>query len=393
MNIMIERYEIKKENNQDVLYLYLNYQYEFAFLEKENLKNMIKKYNIPFTSGIIVLVVSGIIVKNIYLKPISSKEKKEEKINIIEIINDNKKIDSTIPIEEKEKETQKEEKEKNKIEQTDTEKNTISSEEKITYISIRKNQNIISLPIEEYVIGVVAAEMPASFEIEALKAQAILARTYAKKALEKNQIIEANNSTQNYKSSEELQKEWKEKYDFYYNKIKLAVEETKNLYLTYDGYYIEAVYHSTSNGKTENSEAVWKNYYPYLVSVDSPYDNNNPSFEKEIIISYEELSQKLQDNINIDTKINVLERNESNRISSIQIGEKIYSGIQLRNILNLRSTDFELSKKEEGVIFHTKGYGHGVGMSQYGANGFAKAGYTYQEILSHYYPNTTLTKT
>ena len=150
-------------------------------------------------------------------------------------------------------------------------------------------------------MGVVGAEMPASFHNQALMAQAIIARTYALKANSKGQILSDNESTQSYKDNDELKSLWGSSYNAYYNKIKGAVISTKGMYLTYNGEYIDAVYHSTSNGKTEDSSNVWGNYFPYLVSVESPYDSLNPSFSQDKTITYQELSTKLNTDINIDT--------------------------------------------------------------------------------------------
>lgn len=232
--------------------------------------------------------------------------------------------------------------------------------------------------------------MPASFHEQALMSQAIIARTYALKANSKGQILTDNESTQSYKSNDELKSMWGSSYDAYYNKIKSAVHTTEGIYLTYNGTYIEAVYHSTSNGKTEDATNVWGNYFPYLVSVDSEYDSINPSFLMEKSFSYEELSSKLDMQIDINTEFNVLNRTSGNRIAIIDIGGKTYRGIDIRNILGLRSSDFDIEKTNDGVIIRTRGYGHGVGLSQYGANGMAKAGYTYDQILKHYYTGVVI---
>ena len=185
---------------------------------------------------------------------------------------------------------------------------------------------------------------------------------------------------------------WGANYNKYYQKIKNAVNNTKGLYLTYDGKIIDAVYHSTSNGQTENAEYVWGTSKPYLVSVDSPYDTTNKSFNYEKFITYNDLSKKLNMDINENSVINIISKTQGNRIEKIEINNKTYSGVQIRNLLNLRSADFELSLEDDGIIFKTKGYGHGVGMSQYGANGMAKAGYNYEQILKHYYKGVKLTK-
>ena len=252
------------------------------------------------------------------------------------------------------------------------------------------NGKIEKVELEEYIIGVVGAEMPAAFHIEALKSQAVISRTYALKAKSKGKTLSDNESTQSYKSNDELKKIWGSNYDTYYNKIKKAVSETKGMYLTYKGNYIEAVYHSTSNGKTESSINVWGNSYSYLVSVESKYDTLNSSFTKSKKISYDELSKKLGFNINQETEFNIISKTSGNRVNKIDIGKKEFTGVQLRNLLGLRSADFDIINEVDGVVFTTRGYGHGVGLSQYGANGYAKNGLNYQKILLHYYPGVSL---
>ena len=232
--------------------------------------------------------------------------------------------------------------------------------------------------------------MPLEFNIEALKAQAVLARTYALKAIKMSRTLTSSNSTQNYKTINELKTMWNSSFDKYYSKVKEAVQSTKGQYLSYNNDFIEAVYHSTSNGYTEDSINVWGNSFPYLVSVESIYDNTNQSFYMETFFSYEELSSKLNDLITYSTEFSIISYTTSGRVENASINNKTYSGIELREKLGLRSTSFEFEKNSNGVIFKTKGYGHGVGMSQYGANGMARNGYSYKDILAHYYPGTIL---
>ncbi len=274
------------------------------------------------------------------------------------------------------------------------EEHTIEEPEEVdnnTYITIqRSNGQMETIELEEYITGVVSSEMPALFHSEALKAQAIIARTYALKAMSKGKLLTDSNSTQNYKDVNQLRGMWGSNFNTYYNKVKDAVSSTKGMYLTYNGSYIEAVYHSTSNGKTESSIYGWGNYYPYLVSVDSQYDNLNPSFLVSTTLSYDKLSLLLEMEINIDTEFNILDKTDGDRVKTIMVGYKTYTGTNFRNILGLRSADFDIEKKEDGITFTTRGYGHGVGMSQYGANGMAKNGYSYIQILNHYYPGTVI---
>ena len=259
------------------------------------------------------------------------------------------------------------------------------------YVSVRRSDGrVVSLELEDYVTGVVGAEMPALFSVEALKAQAVIARTYALKANSMGRTLSDSESTQSYKDNGQLASMWGGNFDSYYSKIKNAVNSTSGVYLTYNGNYIDAVYHSTSNGRTEDSSNVWGNYFPYLVSVDSPYDNSNPSFSLSKVFSYGEISSKLGISVDVNTEFNILGYTSGGRVSSISVGGALFSGVCFRSMLGLRSADFDIIKNDEGVVVTTRGYGHGVGMSQYGANGMAKAGYSYRDILLHYYSGVSI---
>ena len=411
---MITRYEIRDNE----LLLYLDFNYEFAKINGNNssLINNIKKYirnkNIVFSGTTIVLIVGGIVAGKIWITPTndfqvdnSYKEEQKEEIipnnNTIEsdVSNDLKQeiIDTpSVNIISQVKQDNKENKEVNSSGQKQIKVESSLSEEPIDtniYVTLsRSSGEVITLELEEYVIGVVGYEMPASFNIEALKSQAVIARTYALKTISRGQKLTDNNSTQGYKSNAELQRLWTSSYSTYYNKIRNAVISTQGEYLSYNGTYIDCVYHSTSNGKTESSSNVWGNYYPYLVSVESIYDYTNPSFQKDTFITYDDISNKLGILIDNNTSFNILSYTVSDRIDAIQINNSIFTGVELRNKLGLRSTDIEIIKSEEGVIFRTKGYGHGVGLSQYGANGYANNGYTYKDILRHYYTGVLISK-
>ena len=233
-----------------------------------------------------------------------------------------------------------------------------------------------------------SGEMPASFPMEALKAQAVVARTYTMKSLQIGRKLTDSTSTQVYKDNNQLRSLWGNDYDRYYQRIYDAVTSTDNICVYYNGDYIDAVYHSTSNGYTEDAVNVWGNSIPYLQTVVSTWDQNVSSYLK--IITKEEsdiISILGLDNLD---EIQILERNNSGRVEKVQIGNKIFSGVELRNMLGLRSTDFEIIKNNNIITITTKGYGHGVGMSQYGAKGMAEQGYSYREILNHYYTNVNI---
>ncbi len=261
-------------------------------------------------------------------------------------------------------------------------------------VKVDKENVTIELNLEEYVTGVLGCEMPALFEEEALKAGAVAARTYVLNKLQvnKNNTISSTTNDQCYNTSEELQNKWQESYQKYLHKIEKAVKDTTGEYMTYEDNIIKAYYFSTSNGYTENVENVFGEQLDYLISVESPYDKNTKQFYNKILINKEEFLSKLNLIENPNIKIGNITRTESNRVETITINDKIYSGIEIRQLLNLRSTDFDISIVEGGVVIVTKGYGHGVGMSQYGANELAKIGYTYDEILKHYYSGIEIVK-
>lgn len=266
-------------------------------------------------------------------------------------------------------------------------------------IRVMRNETnkIDVIPFEEYIVGVVAGEMPVTFHIEALKAQAVTARNYAYKKMKTNQdsdydVIDTT-ANQVYKDLEQLKKSWNSKYAEYINKIRQAVSETTSEYLVYNNEIISLFYFSTSNGKTEDAATVFNVDVPYLKSVDSPWDEEeNSKFNYQTEFSLTEFCALLSIECIDKVDIKDIIRDNSNRITSITINSKTFKGTEIYKLLKLRSTDFEIDQKDEKIYFNTKGYGHGVGMSQYGANGMAKEGYTYDKILTHYYQGTSLKK-
>lgn len=243
-----------------------------------------------------------------------------------------------------------------------------------------------NLDLEEYVIGVVAGEMPASFEIEALKAQAIAARSYALSKIEtstESYDLVTDITNQVYITTEDMQEKWGEDYDFYYDKIKNAVSATKNLVMEYEGDVISAYYFAMSNGSTEDVSLVFGESRDYLKSVDSSWDESVKNFSVTTTFTKEEFCSKLSIDCSNIT-IGAIDRSSTNRVNTIVINDKEFKGTTLRTLLGLRSTDFTIDIADD-IKITTKGYGHGVGMSQYGANEMAKNGASYEEILNHYY--------
>lgn len=256
------------------------------------------------------------------------------------------------------------------------------------------NNKVTNMDLEEYIIGVVAAEMPASFNIEALKAQAVAARSFAyHKIINSKKDYDLVNDIidQGHITIKEMQKKWGSDYKNYYNKIRNAVSSTEDQIITYNGKVIKAYYFAMSNGYTENSALVFEEQ-PYLESVESKWDNDSLSnFQVDISFSKEDFCNKLAIKCGAIEIANINKSN-SNRVNKIVINNKEFSGTKIRNLLNLRSTDFDITVSADNITITTYGYGHGVGMSQYGANGMAKEGYNYKEILNHYYKDIEITK-
>lgn len=249
----------------------------------------------------------------------------------------------------------------------------------------------ISIDLDNYIINVLSCEMPALFQEEALKAGAVAIRTFY---MYKNLSIEsyiATNNDQCYNSLEDMQQKWGNSYSEYYNRIKRAIEDTKDEYITYNGNIIESFYFSLSNGKTENVEEVFSTKIPYLVSVDSSWDKDINNYEKTITYTKEEFLSLLSLEYSNNIEIEVLSYTTGNRIDKIKINNKIFKGTEVRKLLKLRSADFDI-KILDDIEITTRGYGHGVGMSQYGANEMAKMGYNYKEILKHYYTGVEISK-
>ena len=237
--------------------------------------------------------------------------------------------------------------------------------------------------------GVVAGEMPVSFEEEALKAQAVVSRSYVMYQITKNAKKEYDVVdtvlNQVYIDSDSLKTKWKDKYEEYYNKVMNAVKNTAYQYIVYDGKIAETLFFSTSAGYTENSEDVFISKVPYLRSVESKWDSVAPTFQRVVKYSHDDFLGLLKLPSSKEIIVKVLAKTKAGRINSIQINGKTYTGKEVVSLLKLKSTNFTIKEADNIVTITTKGYGHGVGMSQYGAEGMAKEGYTYDQIIKHYY--------
>lgn len=274
-----------------------------------------------------------------------------------------------------------------KAEISDVVDNKIVDED--VFVSVKdKDGQIFEVEFEEYIIGVVAAEMPASFEEDALMAQAIASRTYALSKVLAGNILTTDVTTQAYIDNDEMILKWGSTYDKYYEKIKKAVNETKSLVMYSEGEVITAFYFAISNGSTQNSVSVFGEYLDYTKSVESTWDTfvNNYSVDTKFTKSSFCALLSIECSSIV---INNISRYDNGYVKEIIVNNNVFSGVDFRSKLSLRSSDFEINIGDD-VTITTKGYGHGVGMSQYGANEMAKLGYTYEEILTYYYSNVEI---
>ena len=265
---------------------------------------------------------------------------------------------------------------------------------------------ILEVPVREYLIGAVGAEMPVTFEPEALKAQAVAAHTYAERQKEladrRPELKGADFSDdasqyQAFYTTEELQKLYADKFEQNYQKLENAVDSVLHEILIYQDEPIIAAFHAMSGGKTESAKNVWGSEIAYLQSVDSSADRNAPQFEQNVSYTAEQVKDMLSASreglfLGTDTEhwFGEAECSEAGTVLQIPVGTSIFTGQELRTIFGLRSAVFQVRYEDKNFIFTTYGYGHDVGMSQYGANAMAVQGADYREILAYYYPETEL---
>lgn len=279
-------------------------------------------------------------------------------------------------------------------------------------VYIKDQDKVEEMLLENYVKGVVAAEMPVEFEMEALKAQAVAARTYAlgrmlnlytkKDDVHKGaQVCTDSKHCQAWIDKAERIKKWSSvSAERYWEKIEAAVKETENIIIFYDNKPINPLFHANGGGKTENCEDVWEGtVVPYLKSVKSDGDEEDAGYTAVTAFKEDDIIGRLKteypdielDEDDLLSNFSVLELSDGGRVKKIKVGNIELKGTDLRTLLNLRSTNFKIEKgKEDEVNITTIGYGHGVGMSQYGANYLAKNGGTFEEILKYYYSGVTL---
>ena len=283
-----------------------------------------------------------------------------------------------------------------------------TEEDFILNIYVADLNETVKMKLEEYIKGVVAAEMPASFHLEALKAQTVVARTYT---LHKSLLLGGTGCRQHtgvdlctdstccqaWVDDQQALLKWKdEEADFYMDRVREAVNSTRGLILSYQSIPITSVYHSTCGGITEGAADVWSGGgAPYLQSVDCPFCQHSPHYKKESSIDLTAFAAAFQNEKEVHPVLadgntplmNVIRKSQSGRNLLVSIGKpgQQYSGTEVRRILGLPSTYFQWRVQGNQIIFSTRGYGHGVGLCQYGADGMGKAGNTFTEILQHYY--------
>lgn len=304
---MFYRYEIKNEENEEILYLFVDDKYEFAAFNNRNsniqskIKDYIKNMKIKFNGKKVVLVVGGVLIMLLLTsdpsinKPVTNDNLLFQTVieEVIEkpIVVEEELIEEVVPEVEEKPVIKEEEKNINhpKVENKPIEKEVITPKKEESIVEepvfkgtlvtvVRSSGIILQIELEEYLIGVVGGEMPASFNVEALKAQAVVARTYTLKRISEGKVLTDTEATQVYKDNSQLQALWGSGFNTYYNKVKNAVNSTNGEYITYNGKYIDAVYHSTSNGTTEDAVHVWGYNIPYLKSVNSSWDLNASTY-------------------------------------------------------------------------------------------------------------------
>ena len=253
---------------------------------------------------------------------------------------------------------------------------------------IRQDGTSLKLSIDEYLEGVIGSEMSASFEIEALKAQCVASRTFV---VQRGYEVDDTTRTQVYHDDKQLNQIWGTDYEKYHERIVKAIEETKNEIMTYEGKPITAAFFSSSCGKTANSEEYWQKETPYLQSVDSSWDTADKSYKQTVVFSEEDFHTLLGFE-NTISEISETQYYDSGYVKNIVIDGISFSGREIREKLNLRSSCFSIKKQKDGYHITTQGYGHGIGMSQIGAQQMALQGKTYKDILNHYYTDVKIDK-
>lgn len=258
------------------------------------------------------------------------------------------------------------------------------------------------LPLDQYLVGVLAAEMPANFPEEALKAQAIAARTYILRCCDfaggtnKHGAVNVCSNPahcQAYIPAEEMTGHWGKNSPTYIDKISRAVTATAGLALTYEGKLVTTPYSAVCGGRSADCAEAWGSDLPWLISVDCPFDQEAPKYSSQVSLTLEEVATKLGVTLAQAGSLRLIRQGDSGRVIKAAAGNQEFSGGEIRQKLGLNSTLFSWTKEGDNLIFQVRGYGHGVGLCQWGARGMALAGYDCESILAHYYSGTELAQT
>lgn len=270
---------------------------------------------------------------------------------------------------------------------------------------LKEDGNIVEMNLDEYLLGVVSAEMPANYDIEALKAQAVVARTYTLYTIIHSDkhgdgsICTNSACCQAWLSKEDRMSKWEEaEREANWNKIEEAVYSTSGEVIEYNGEVIDAFFHSNSGGKTEVPANVWGGTeYPYLQAVETSGEDGYTQYSSEVTIGKNEFESKMREKYsdfqidwNEEKNIEIVEYTDGGRVKTIKIGNKNLSGVEVRSIFGLKSANFNISIENDTIKFSVKGYGHGVGLSQTGADSMAKQGANYKDIINHFYTNVQI---
>lgn len=297
------------------------------------------------------------------------------------------------------------EKEKKKIEQSvEKEKSGQIIEVKLT-----KTNEVVAMDVNDYIRGVLPSEMPPNFEMEALKAQAIVARTYLYNKMSQNSHADADicdnyNHCQAYYSEEKLREIWKGRgfneatMEENLKRVNIATNQTTDIVAKYNGECIKAFFHANSGGKTEDSSEIWGGEsIAYLKSVESLGEEKHTYYKTVETVSKDKFKKIVNENIdekyeNVNNSVKIISHTLSGRVKEVQIGNKVVKATTMRTLFGLKSTNFTIEEIDEAYVFNVTGYGHGVGMSQTGANYYAKNNMKAEDIIKHYYQGVTVGK-
>ncbi len=279
---------------------------------------------------------------------------------------------------------------------------TVKSDEKIR-VWFPEEKKTVEIDLRSYLICVTAGEMPAAYEQEALCAQALAAATLVRRLVrEGNEIEESDgavvaadaSTNQAYMSEDEMKKRWGDDYEKWHSRIVNAVDTVIDYEIVYDGEPILAAFHAISSGTTENAENIWGKSLPYLTEVNSEGDKLAPNYASSVTVSETELKKALgieSDKTGAEL-IKDARYTSAGTLTGVEIGGKTFTGAQLRKAFSLRSGNIKFEFADGNITLSVVGYGHGIGMSQYGADYYARQGYTWREIIAHYYPGTEIKK-